>query len=397
MDQDHLFALFSEQQLAKLEARRRPGHQHPLLALSNRQGYVYANTNQAIRDIKRANQAWVNGITNRLLDTSDYANASSALGEIRAYGSLLLTGLRVIPEPVVAGKAVKPEFEIDAGDQPAIIEVHTRQLNKAEAQDVAKHRASFMEAVERMQSEGPSRRAYFAPARTITPFGEPKPGKAGDSVRNNAISRVAATKVTEHQRDDEKPFVLWYDFQDQLAFTLPIPGEQLSPLYSDHDGQVGSGALWHALYGAKGDPLIDMRGADYHVTGMLHHGKFLQSDGVSAVIYSLHNSTVMFEHPSPARPLSPNLRASLLKLRWFNLDRSYLNWSNRGVAKRVAIDKATVRDAAAALLRYNRAWDLSEGANEAEVIAPGGMKALITIAAALASAGVLYRVFRRWK
>ena len=110
-------------------------------------------------------------------------------------------------------------------------------------------------------------------------------------------------------RHPEEPFVLWLDLQDTTVWGVSIPEQQLSPLYSEFRSEgVCSGALWFALYGRKGDPMIEMRGCDYRQIAMLHDGRF----ALSAVVYSLPHGTVLMEHPAAARPLPPRFRASML-------------------------------------------------------------------------------------
>jgi hypothetical protein len=156
------------------------------------------------------------------------------------------------------------------------------------------------------------------------------------------------------QSDPEKPFLLWLDLQDPTVWPLPISDEQLAPLYTEsRDGAVGSGALWFALYGRKGDPMMEMEGCDYHEIAMLHGGRFEQTKNLSGVVYALPRRTVLMEHPSPDRPIPPNFRASLLKLPFFALDRSICEWEPGLIQSYLAHQRRMVTAAARALTSFN--------------------------------------------
>jgi hypothetical protein len=156
---------------------------------------VVTNTEQAARDVLRTNQDWLEKLKSRLVDTSDLTNASGALGEIRAYGSLLGTAMTVKTNPTVPRKNVVPEFDVDAGDGAVIVEVHSRQLDPAQAEAVAKnlkqHRAEHKFAVEEAAQKGENDGVFTSSTIGVIPLGAPVPGKVGDSVLTNA---------TGHQR-----------------------------------------------------------------------------------------------------------------------------------------------------------------------------------------------------
>jgi hypothetical protein len=236
-------------EIERLRNTARDGMRHPVAALALAEGVnqVKTNTDRAARTILHVNGSWLDDIKPRLMDTTDFTNASGALGEIRAYGALLETGLKVNPAPIVVGKRVVPEFEVDAGDGPAIIEVHSRQLDGEQAQALAAHHRVMREEVDKAKAANPGKKLIATSAVSVTPFGAPNPDKAGDSILANAISRICSIKAHERQSDLNKPFVLWLDLQDPTVWGLPISDEQLAPLWTDKDGQVGTGALWYAL------------------------------------------------------------------------------------------------------------------------------------------------------
>jgi len=337
-----------------------PELRHPLIALAKgeKPHQVATNTEQAARAILQTNQNWLEKLKPRLVDTSDLTNASGALGEIRAYGALLETAMSVTANPTVSGKKVVPEFDVDAGDGAAIVEVHSRQLDPAQAKALAEslkqHRADHKIAVEKAREKGNTKGVITSSAIGVIPLGAPVPGKAGDSVLTNAISRICNIKKSEKQIDPSKPFVLWLDLQDPTVWGTSISEQQFAPLYSEfRGGEVGTGALWFALYGRKDDPMIEMRGCDYRQIRMLHDGRFALSANISAVVYSLPRATVLMEHPDPAMRLPPHFRGSLLKAPFFRLDLSVCEWSAGLVASYLSYQRAMVAAAANALVAFN--------------------------------------------
>jgi hypothetical protein len=265
--------------------------------------------------------------------------------------------MAVKANPAVPGKNVSPEFEVNAGDGAVIVEVHSRQLDLAQAQAIAdhrrKHRAEHRIAVEEAKKAG-EKGVITSAAIGVIPLGAPDRTKAGDSVLTNAISRICGIKKGEKQIDPAKPFVLWLDLQDPDVWGASMAEQQFAPIYSEsRDGRVGTGALWFALYGRKNDPMIEMQGCDYRVVRMLHDGRFTLSAKISAVVYSLPRSTVLMEHPAPARPLPPHFRASFLKLPFFALDRSVCEWEPGLVSHYLDFQRKMVSEAAKALVAFN--------------------------------------------
>lgn len=356
--------IITPQEIQMLRAAKQPGRVHPVvaLALGDPKPQVAYNTEHAAKQIAAADANWLSAMKPRLIDTTKFSNASSVLGELRAYGYLLETGMAVKPEPSVIGKKVVPEFEVDADDGPVIVEVHSRQLDGKQEQSIDEHHEALASNHQAAVQQAPPGNFVLSMAELeVTPFGAPNPTKQGDSVLTNAISRIASIKQDEHQIDTAKPFVLWLDLQDPTVWHLPISEEQLAPLYTESkDGEVGTGALWFALYGRKNDPMVETSGFTYHVRRMLHDGRFFQtikSHGgptrISAVVYSLPNATVLMEHPQPSNPLPPKFRASLLKTPFFRLDRSLCEWNTGIVSARIDAEKKAVDAAATALTTFN--------------------------------------------
>ena len=363
MSGSNYLSIITKSELDQLENLTKNGLPHPVVALIHNPDSM--NTVLAAESIARNDQSWLSGLKPRLLDSTDFTNASSALGEIRAYGALLETGMTVSPGPSVPGRNVIPEFEVNGKDDPVIVEVHSRQLDNEQTQSIGEHFSqlhSKHQATVQTEKTSKSGKVVITTGELeIVPFGAPNQNKRGDSILTNAISRIASIKKSEKQIDHQKPFLLWLDLQDPTVWRFPISEEQLSPLYTeDKDGAVGSGALWFALYGRKDDIMIESQGYDYCVIKMLHDGRFadtIQSHNeptrVSAVVYSMPRATVLMENPLSSQPLPPKFRASLLRTPFFKLDRSIVEWEPGIVSARIALDRRTTESAAKALLKFN--------------------------------------------
>lgn len=195
----------------------------------------------------------------------------------------------------------------------------------------------------------------------VFPTGAPKPGKKGESVLTNTISKFAAIKRNEKQIDQNKPFILWLDLQDTGVWRFPVSEALFSPLYSQlRDGHISSGPFWFALYGRKNDPLIKSRGFDYRSIPMAHEGRFYQtmaSHGeptrVSAVVFSLPQATILMENPHTAKPVPKNIRAALLKLPRFRIELSILEWEPGLVSRYLEFQRSNILAVDAALKAFN--------------------------------------------
>ena len=299
--------IITAEEIEILRRSRREGAIHPVVtvALRHRDGkatdLTAYNTEAAARLIASKNPQWLKALHPRLTATDDFTHASSALGEIRAYGALLETWVTVRPSPKIPGSNVSPEFEIDNKDGEVIVEVHSRQLDEEQAASLdnaakelkKRHSQNVKEAHNKPRS---TKNTVTLSITEVFPTGTPKTGKKGDFVLTNTISKIAAIKQNEKQLDKNKPFILWLDLQDSGVWALPLAEQLFSPLYSElRDGRISSGPFWFALYGRKNDPLIELRGFDYRSTPMAHDGRFYQtmaSHGgptrVSAVVFPFH-------------------------------------------------------------------------------------------------------------
>ena len=71
--------------------------------------------------------------------------------------------------------------------------------------------------------------------------------------------------------------------QDPTVWGLPVSEEQLAPLYTENkDGEVGTGALWFALYGRKGDSMIETEGSHIAFVRCFTMAAFFRSSAITA-------------------------------------------------------------------------------------------------------------------
>jgi hypothetical protein len=373
MNPDYL-GIIKPEELRALRRAQRPGATHPVVnlafapSLEQTRRRVAANTELAARLVLQSNETWLRNLRSRLLDADDFTQASSALGEIRAFGALLETWMTITPAPPIEGTNASPEFQVDNGDGTVIVEVHSRQLDEQQVKALHQHHADLQkvhsQAVDKAKAEGSVESVVTTGESEVFPTGAPDPHKAGDSVLTNTISRIASIKQTEEQIDPSKPFVLWLDLQDPTVWGLPIADELFSPLYTENkEGIVGTGGFWFALYGRKGDPLIESQGYDYRSMSLAHEGRFYQTmtkghggaTRISAVVYSLPTATILMENPNAALPLPPRVRAAMLKLPFFRLDLSIVEWEPRLVTRTIENQKQMINAAASALTKFDAA------------------------------------------
>ena len=141
MNSPTYLGVITQKELDQLRGVTRNGLPHPVIANNTLSDQVSSNTELAAKRIAQKDQSLLSGLRPRLLDSTDFTNASSALGEIRSYGALLETGMKVNPRPSVPGRKVVPEFEVNCSDGEVIVEAHSRQLDKEQLQFIGEHSA----------------------------------------------------------------------------------------------------------------------------------------------------------------------------------------------------------------------------------------------------------------
>ena len=248
---------------------------HPLVAVALHPGaaqspdQISINTCQALRLVLHTFPDWARNLKRRLVDAKDWTNAESALAEIRACGALLEAGLPVQLGGKDAATGAKAEFHVTLNGVETIIEVWTRNLSNEDIQRMSNELAEC--ATTRVTNGG----TITTAVSTNAPFGAPDPNKPGDSILTNVISRVASIKEREHQAHDRRAFIVWADLQSHNTMRFDFPHD-LQPLKS-WNGLVSSGGYWHALYGRKGDHLLEEDAGLQRSNTMQHDGRYYQT------------------------------------------------------------------------------------------------------------------------
>jgi hypothetical protein len=285
-------------------------------------GQVLANLENALRwcanDHTGKASKWAISHLNDAARDMDFERLASMLSEIRAFGNLWSVGFQVVPKGTGSGPT--RDFDLNVGSIRMGVEVHCKQMNRQEAEQLAKS-----------YSKGPG--TYF-----VYPAGQPKPN---ESTAENVASKFAQIKPGAKQADQNITSVLWLDLQDEDWWVLDI-STALPVVISN--GLFYSGGLWHAIYGNKGIPIFDghspVRVLKTGVPQMAHPGLFEQSPGWAAVILSYPRGHILFENPKAKTPLVNEQRESILRLPGFDFQTSRLSWppSSKGLNQRIKDD-----------------------------------------------------------
>jgi hypothetical protein len=287
----HLFN-FDDLEIKKIENTTIKDRWHPVKRLLHprakfvRDDLVIYNTEIALRHILEHHENWLMSLKRRLLDVDDYSTSSGALGEIRAFGYLLWTGVSVNP----------------------------------------------------VGNQGP----YFLEHRTV-PLGRPK---IGETITENAINKLASIKGKEHQMSPDETSILWLDFQDEIWDGLDTRDRVLPLRTTTPNNAFQSGELWYAFYGWKDAPIyeefrLDMLFGD--VVKMRHDGRFRQDTKLDAVIISFSGDTIILENPYSKKPIKPWLWKRLVLLHRFNFEMSYTNWPAVNLIQRIELEEEKLK------------------------------------------------------
>jgi hypothetical protein len=266
--------LISEDEIQKLRALQDTHRRvHPLVSVALHPGAgqnparISINTSRGLNYVLSKFPGWAQSLRSRLLDEKDWTNAESALAEIRACDDLRHAGFPVQLGAKIAGTGAKAEFRVSLEGQETIVEVWTRNLSKADLKGMKAEQAASSST---RDVDGGKITTSVA---SIAPFGHPDSNKKGDSILTNVISRVAAIKEREHQAHDRCPLVIWVDLQSVESMRFDF-SDHLQPLMS-WNGALESGGYWHALYGRKGDIVLEMDTGRTRTNTMLHDGRFI--------------------------------------------------------------------------------------------------------------------------
>jgi hypothetical protein len=347
--------IFDSEEIAKLQALYNTHKRvHPLIWVALHPGtgqypdQIAINTATALGYTLAALPEWTTSLKKRLSDAKDWTSAESALAEIRACGGLLEAGFTVRPgQPNRQGG--RPEFVVEANGGAATVEVWTRNLSTKEQKRVSRELGDPAVENVAMLPDGDEWGTVSTGSSYVAPFGPPDRAKPGDSVLTNVIQKIAGIKEREHQADDNRPFVLWIDLQNQNSLGGFDYAHELLPLKSGIRGGVESGGYWHALYGKKGDILLEIQGSDVAANVLLHDGRFnqvMQHGGrtrISGVILSSPTVTVMMENPCPRFRIAKSFRNRLVSLPHFDISLSVMDWSGGLVRKTVRGQRRSIR------------------------------------------------------
>lgn len=314
---------------------------HPR-ARSGRDDRVIFNTDIALRHIVEHHKNWLRSLKHRLLDVDDYSTSSGALGEIRAFGYLLRTGVSVNP----GGKAGS-DFLLSEGEEKAFVEVHSRQSNPDEAKALENF---YNKTLRNIDNHGKANQgSYFLEHRTV-PLGRPKIVKTLtknpiiETITENAISKLASIKAKEDQMSPDETSILWLDFQDEIWDLLDTI-DRVLPLKT-HNNAFQSGELWYAFYGWKDAPIYEEFRLDMllgHVVKMRPDGRFRQDTKLDAVIISFSGDTIILENPYSQKPIKPWLWKRLVLLPRFNFEMSYTNWPAVNLIQRIELEQEKLK------------------------------------------------------
>ncbi len=327
-----LEGLLSIEEREKILQARTTTPFHPLAVLltgdSPGTQRIAANTERALHYVRRRDEEWLRHLTKRLLQTEPLTEPASGLAELRAYGALLEAGFDVSTFPSNTSGA-RPDFRLSINGDEMHVEVQAKQHDEAMAEEIETfHRVTYEQSVAKAASvPGPSVAINMIDVR---PFGRPRPGRAYDSTRTNAISKVSQIKDDERQFTEGIPALLWLDFQDAQNLGMALICEDLSPVMSWR-GFVNSGVLWHALYGWKGAPVFERHCllipfAGRSVMPMQHEGRFRRSTKLSAVLISFPSATMLAESFRATAPISDAFRRHFPGLPWAHISSSIINW-----------------------------------------------------------------------
>jgi hypothetical protein len=218
-------------------------------------------TDQAMRWLKqRGLERWLKQRL-RAAESSDYAAASSALGEIRSLGQIATLGDQVVP--IERGGDPTPDFDVTIGSERLVVEVKTLNMNEEEAKALKAFHES-REAKERVPFPGVAVREH-----STAPLGRPRDG----DLLGQRVARKFFSLSDDTQADPARRSLLWIDLYDDDAWVLSA--DAFAPVVMHH-GQFFSVGGWHGFYGLPDTPLFER---DEPQWGVLREARLLGFDG----------------------------------------------------------------------------------------------------------------------
>lgn len=325
-----LQSLFTSAELSFLEGVRRKDRRHPWrrLFFPHEEDTAFIdNSSHALGLIFERDKGWIERKKRQLRSVQSFEAASSLLGEIRAYGSLLSVGLETRPAKV--GSKSEPDFLVESN---VFVEVHTKQSEPSEAY-----------ALERFNPGSQLTTRGLTGIHPNSPFGAPN---RDDSVTRIAIQKLAQIKQKEEEVKNQfsvlNPSILWLDFQDE-TWNRILDASSAKPLTVWNE-EYYSGPLWYAFYGWTGAPVFQgetkLQRPRRTVNRMEHEGRFRRGTKIDAVVASLPRDTIILENPLSKKPIQSWIGDKLASLPNYNSDCSFVDWPNGNLSARVAAQTA---------------------------------------------------------
>lgn len=357
------------------------GGNHPLLALVDPDARepaksIALETDRCLRAIESWTKtedaapllSWLNGKKGEL--GKDAINASGALAELRAFGTLLSTlyAITYVPvRPVPASKDRSPDFALR--DNETYVEVCCLRHNDQEAFRVGERERleprlieRSREAAQQVLAQHPNH-SVRVDVRTTLESGEyvdvstsadllpngrvltlavsifePRPeGPEKKEGRIHTIASRIGGKKRAGQIPEGKPGVLWMDCCDPSWALSKREADPVNVMWQGMNLATTYG-LWHAFYGRMGEAVMMAAGPVGlelgekfgHASHQQFPGRFLTEEGRawSAAVLKFRDGLVIFENPYANVPLPFSILRGITALRGYCPLRSLHRYAN---------------------------------------------------------------------
>ena len=322
----HLLAeILDETTIETFKTRKQEGGRlHPLTNLlkkTEENAQLHNSVFASLRVCIQENPDWIRNKASELA-SNDVTSASACLAEISSYGALLQVSLDV--EPIPTAKHKTSDFLVRFADRTVLLEVNAKQYNNGTVDNLK----AFHKEEDWIGDEP----GVYVRSHVVVPFGVPK---IGESTTENAISKIASTKQNEGQADQDKPCVLWLDFQDPIWSLVISPSQALPIKYGQESFQ--SGEFWYAFYGYRGLPIFENYSVELfeQPIHMKHYGKFRNGSKFSACIVNTQHGLFLLENPWTFNLLPDLFIEKVLNIQGFNFACSWLNWPDGRLRQRI--------------------------------------------------------------
>lgn len=323
-----LFEKFlNREQIENIKTTIRKDRSHPVKKLfidDKNFRIVFYNTEYSLKNVLSKDIAWLKSNSDRLSELEDYSTPSSVLGEIRAYGYLLGANFNV--KSVQENKEDNtPDFIISNEEGEEIeVEVNSKQYSSEESKQLEEFNSIISER-NRLREQ------------VITPFGK---AKEGENIAENVISKLASIKQKEKQFSNDKPSILWLDFQDEI-WNLGLQVDSTQPIRSWRE-EFYTGEIWYAFYGTIGLPIFEQSSIEERIRkssiAMRHEGRFRLNSNIDACVISLPEYTVILENINSTNKIPSWFWKKATFINRFNIENSWINWPENKLNERISIE-----------------------------------------------------------